>query len=332
MTTFKPWLKLKSWTFSEWKTVNSVRDSNNFNEFKQINIFNQPTWYVHILIKTPNDLINVLKDIYTYHLYYNSYSEKLEQLELYKTSLYNIENKIPTYPKAYNIPKPNSLLESIKIKFNILIWKQQVCNLMQEHIIKEIHYIENIYLKERERVTKIYWEDLILDYNNYISLDEAQIYFWSRSWEKNFSWKNEFLKEFIAYPVKLNCKLEPIVQNPNMLDVNFKRQASTYILHESKLFWLIQKTSVIDVKETEKVSFENAEVLSKSYRINFYKIFWYPKIQYYRKHLIKPTDPDIYTPWEYFKHVRKMTDKYNELNTKKSKNEDIKKNNIQIIT
>lgn len=316
---FTPWLQLKAWTFSNWKTVNSVKDSIHFNEFKQINIFNQPTWYVHILIKTPNDLINILKDIYQYHLYYNSYYEKLEQLELYKQTLYNIENNIKTLKKATNIPEPNSKLQKLKLKLKILIWTQPTCNLYHEHLKKEIHYIENIYLPQREKLTKIYWEDLILDYNNYISLDEAQIYFWSRSWEKNFSWKNEFLKEFIAYPVKLNCKLEPIVQNVNMLDVNFRRQASTYILHEAKLFQLIQKTSVIDVKETEKVSFENAEIISKSYRLNLYKIFWYPKIQYYRKHLIKPTDPDVYTPWEYFKYIKTKTEELRSLELKKSK-------------
>jgi hypothetical protein len=58
-----------------------------------------------------------------------------------------------------------------------------------------------------------------------------------------------------------------------MLDINFKRQASTHVLHEAKFFQLIQKTSILDVKETEKISYENAETLSKSYKINFYKIF-----------------------------------------------------------
>lgn len=237
----KPWLRLKSWVFSDWKTVNSVRDSSKFNQFKQINIFNQPTWYTHILIKTPNDLINLLRDIYYYHLYYNSYWEKMEQLELYKISLKNINNNSVTLSNAKNILKPKWFYKNFKLRFLILLWKTQICNLMKEQLIKEIYYIEKIYLLQRQKFINLYWDDLILDYFNFISLDEAQIYFWSRSWEKNFSWKNEFLKEFIAYPVKLNTRLEPIVQNPNMLDINFRRQASTYILHESFFMWIIQK-------------------------------------------------------------------------------------------
>lgn len=316
----KPWLRLKSWVFSDWKTVNSVRDSANFNEFKQINIFNQPTWYCHILIKTPTDFVNVLKDIYYYHLYFNSYHEKMEQLELYKKTLENYENNLICSKQAYNIPKETNFAKNLLLKFRIMFWLQSICNLNKEQLEKEIYYIENIYLDERKYFTDLYWDDLILDYFNFISLDEAQIYFWARSWDKNFSWKNEFLKDFIAYPVKLNCRLEPIVQNPNMLDVNFRRQASTYVLHESFIFSLIQKTSIMEVKDPEKVSFDDAKVTSKSYRINLYKIFWYPKLQYYRRHIIKPTDPDIYTPWLYFLHIRKMTDLYNLKNQKNEKN------------
>ncbi len=338
--TNKPWLRLKSWVFSDWKTVNSVRDSSKFNEYKQVNIFNQPSWYVHIYIKTPTDFVNMLKDVYYYHLYYNSYAEKMEQLEIYKQSIYNLDNKIKFLKKATNIAYPKSRFKRLKIKLWIYFWYVPICNLLEEQIRREINYIEKVYLPEREVFTKRYWDDLLLDYFNFISLDEAQIYFGARSWDKNFSWKNEFLKDFIAYPVKLNCRLEPIVQNPNMLDINFRRQASTYILHTSHLFWLIQKTATIDVKNSESVNFDDAEVLSKSYRLNLYDLFWYPKYQYYRKHLIKPTDPDIYRVWDYFKHIRKMTDKYNIEYPKKIKKplnsnnliNVIKKDNIQIVT
>lgn len=315
------WLTLKSWTFSDWKTVNSVRDSSKFNEFKQINIFNQPTWYTHIMIKTPNDLINLLKDIYYYHLYYNSYEEKMEQLEIYKKTLHNIENSIQTSKQAKNLPKPKNILQLTKQKIKIYFWAMPICNLLKEQIQIEINYIERTYLKQRQQYTNKYWEDLILDYFNYISLDEAQIYFWARSWDKNFSWKNEFLKDFISYPVKLNTKLEPIVQNPNMLDINFRRQASTYKLHKSYLFWIIQKTEILDISDPEKVNLSEAKTVKKSYRLNLYPLFWYPKYQYYRKHLIRPSDPHIYTPWDYFKHIRRMTDNYNKKNNKKQKNE-----------
>lgn len=304
----KPWLRLKSWAYSNGKTVNSVRDSSWFDPFKQINIFNQPTWYAHILIKTPNDLINLLKDIYNYHLYYNSYAEYMQQLELYKQTLEINESWISTYKKARNLPKPQNFLEKLKIDIKILFWTIPICNLFDEQIKREIDYIENTYLPKRKLFTDLFWDDLILDFFNYISLDEAQIYFWSRSWEKNFSWKNEFLKEFIAYPVKLNCLLEPIVQSTMMLDVNFRRQASVYVDHKSFFLQLIQKTSVVEVKDTEKVNIADSEVLSKSYRLNLFKIFGWPKVQYYRKHLIKPTDPDIYKPWDYFRYIRKITD------------------------
>lgn len=319
MAKLEPWLCLKSWTFSNWKTSNSVKDSSSYDPFKQINIFNQPTWYNNIMIKTPNDLINCLKDIYVYHLYYNSYEEKMEQLEIYKISLYNLQNKIPTLKNAYNIAKSNSLFTNLKHKIQIFFWKLPICYLSPEQIQKEIDYIENEYLPKRKIFTDKYWDDLILDYFNYICLDEAQIYFWARSWDKNFSWKNEFLKDFISYPVKLNSRLEPIVQNPNMLDVNFRRQASTYKFHKAMFFWLIQKTEVIEVDDPEKVSIKDSEVKSKSYRLNLFKIFWFPRLQYYRKHLIRPWDPDIYEPWLYFRHIRKMTDLLNEKKQKKNK-------------
>ena len=323
----KPWLCLKSWTFSNWKTVNSVKDSSWYNPFKQINIFNQPTGYNNIMIKTPKDLINVLKDIYSYHLYYNSYYEKMEQLKIYKESLYNIENNIPTLKRAYNIPLQKSVFQNLKNKIKIYFWSLPVCYLSPEQIRKEIEYIEKEYLPKRELYIKKYWDDLILDYFNYISLDEAQIYFWARSWDKNFSWENEFLKDFISYPVKLNSRLEPIVQNPNMLDVNFRRQASTYKLHKAYFFELIQKTEVIEVDDPEKVSMKDAEIVSKSYRINWFKLFWWPRYQYYRKHLIRPGDPDIYTPGLYFRYIRKMTDIRNKLEEEK-KNKKIKKQKI----
>lgn len=313
----EPWLCLKSWTFSNGKTVNSVKDSSKYNPFKQINIFNQPTWYNNILIKTPNDLINVLKDIYNYHLYYNSYEEKIEQLNIYKQSLHNIDNNIPTLKRTHNVVKSPKTLTNIKNRIKIFFWSLPICYLSREQLIKEIDYIENIYLKERKKFTDKYWEDLILNYFNYINLDEAQIYFGARSWDKNFSWKNEFLKDFISYPVKLNSRLEPIVQNPNMLDVNFRRQASTYKMHKAFLFELIQKTEVVEVDDPEKVSLKDATVVSKSYRLNLYKIFWYPKYQYYRTHLIRPWDPDIYEPWLYFRYVRQMTDLKNQIEQEK---------------
>lgn len=334
---FEPWLRLKSGSFSNWKTVNSVRDSSKFSEYKQINIFNQPTWYAHIMIKTPNDLINVLKDIYLYHLYYNSYEEKIQQLELYNATLENISIYwLDKLKRNFNLPPSKNIFESLTRFIKIKLWLIEVCNLMPKQIKKEIEYIQKKYLPARAKLTSKYWENLILNYQIYICLDEAPIYFWARSWDKNFSWDNEFLKEIIAYPVKLNLRIEPITQNTKLLDINFSRQASTNVLHENILLWLIQKTSIVDVKDPENLNMKEAEVISKSYRLNLYKIFWFPKVQYYRKHLIRPTDPDIYERGDLFKHIRDMTiSKQLKEENKKNKSINTKiheKNTIQAIT
>ena len=318
---FEPWLRLKSWSFSNWKTINSVRESSKFSEYEQINIFNQPTWYTHIMIKTPNDLINVLKDVYLYHLYYNSYEEKLQQLNLYKLTLENINKYwLENLKRNYNLPPSKNILESITRFIKIKLWVIEVCNLMPKQILKEIEYLEKIYIPAREKLTEKYWQDLIINYNIYICLDEAPIYFWARSWDKNFSWENEFLKEIIAYPVKLNLRIEPITQNTKLLDINFSRQASTYILHENLAFGIIQKTSIVDVKDPENLNMKEADVISKSYRINLYKLFGYPRQQYYRKHLIRPNDPDIYQRWDLFNHIRNMTNSKKLIEQNKNKN------------
>jgi len=304
----QPWLVIKAGIYSAWKTSNSIWDMRSFDPFKQINITNQPSWYTHIYVKTVKDFINLLKDIYYYSLFYCWYDEKMEQLELYKEALYNLEHYEykDLFPNALNLVKENKLFPDLWTKFKIRIWKK-TCVMMKNQIISEIDFIENVYLKKRKEFTDIFGENLILDYYNSISLDEATLYFWARNYEKNFKWENKFLLDFIVFPVKLNTRIEAIVQNPNMLDVNFRRQASTYKVHHAKLWGLFKRTNEIEVRDPEKVRFEDSEIISSRLSINFYKLFWYPRIQYYRNHLISSNDKDLYIPWMYLEHIRNMT-------------------------
>ncbi|MCT4617411.1 MAG: hypothetical protein N4A38_04335 [Candidatus Gracilibacteria bacterium] len=308
-----PGLVIKAGIYSAGKTSNSIGDMKSFNPFKQINIANQPSGYSHIYIKTVKDFINLLKDIYYYNLFYCRYDEKMEQLDLYKTVLYNLEHYEynDLFPNALNLVKQNKFFKDFWTKFKIRIGKEKTCVMMKKQLIHEIDFIENVYLKKRKEITDIFGEDLILDYFNFISLDEATLYFGARNYEKNFKGENKFLLDFIVFPVKLNTRIEAIVQNPNMLDVNFRRQASTYKLHYAKLGGFLKRTSEVEVKDPEKVRFEDAEVMSSRLSINFYKLFKYPRIQYYRNHLISSTDKDLYSPGMYLEHIRHMTDALN---------------------
>jgi hypothetical protein len=323
----EPWLVLKQWVFSWGKTVWSVTDAKSFDPFKQINIFNQPTWYNHILIRTGTDLVLLMKDIYFYHLYITSYDEKLETYELYKTTRDNLKKYPYTdlFPKALNIRKTWKFMSDLKIKFNVFIWKQLCCNLMDEQLDLELLILEK-YFKERTVYTDKYWEDLIKNYFNFISLDELHLYFWARNFKTNFKWKNAFLMDFVAFPVKLNTRIEWIAQNVNALDIVFRRQSSLYKKHTAKLLWLIKKTEEFEVKNTENPDYDESEITKSSTSINWYKIFWLPKVQYYRTHIISAdNDENVYKPWMYFKHIRRMSDRLNEVNKLKEEKRNKKK-------
>ncbi|MCT4617321.1 MAG: hypothetical protein N4A38_03875 [Candidatus Gracilibacteria bacterium] len=306
----KPGLAIKSGAFSAGKTSNSIGDARKFNPFNQINITNQPSGYTHIYIKTAKDFVNLVKDIYYYNLYYCGYDEKMEQLNLYKEALYNLEHfeYKDLFSNAINLVKQNNFFKDLWTKFKIRIGKEKVCVMMKKQLIKEINFLENDYLAKRKKFTDVYGENLILDYFNYISLDEATLYFGARNFKENFSGENAFLLDFIVFPVKLNTRIEAIVQNPNMLDINFRRQASTYKTHLAKFGGFLKRTSELEVKDPEKVRFEDADIVSSSLSVNTYKIFKYPKIQYYRNHLISSRDKSLYEPGMYFEHIRNMTD------------------------
>jgi hypothetical protein len=62
--------------------------------------------------------------------------------------------------------------------------------------------------------------------------------------------------DFIAFPVKLNTRIEAIAQNVNALDIMFRRQCSLYIEHQSSFFGLIQSTYTYNVQDPEHPVFD----------------------------------------------------------------------------
>lgn len=310
----QPWLFLRSGTFTSGKTSKSVWNARWYDPFRQINIFNQPTGYSHIEIRPASDLVQLVWDIYHYSLYYNSFQEKIELLDLYKTTISNLEkyDYDDLFANAHNIVKSWKSMQDLLIKIKLFLWKLPKCVLTTYQAKNQVDEIENIYLKNREKFTQNFWEDLILNYFFNMSLDEIQLYFWVRNFAKNFSWENSFLVDFICFPVKLNTRIEWIVQNEQMLDVYFRRQASNYLRNETKLFWLLKKEKQFQPNDTEKVRIDDSNITSQSTDINFYKLFWMPKLQYYRNHLINSKSKKIYKPWLLFEYIRDMTDRYNQ--------------------
>ena len=324
MSTMEPWLILKQWVFSAWKTVNSIRNIRKFDPMEQINITNQPTWYTHILVKSGLDLVNLLKDIYAYNLYFTWYDEKLEIYNLYKKTLesYKINNFFDYFETAKNILLTESFYKNLVIKTKIKFWIIQTCNLSEKQLEKEIELLEKYFI-EREVYTKKYWENLITGYFNFMVLDELHLYFGTRNFKDNFKWDNAFLMDFIAFPVKLNTRIEAIAQNVNTLDIMFRRQCSLYVTHESSFFWLIQSTYTYNVQDPEHPVFDENSLVSKSRSINWYNVFWYPKLQYYRNHIILANkDDSVYESWDYFLHIKNITD--NLLLLEKQQEKDIK--------
>lgn len=310
----KPWLYLRSWTFTSWKTSTSVWNARSFNPFKQINIFNQPTGYSHIEIRPASDLVELVWDIYYYSLYYNSFQEKMGLLDLYKTTLLNLEKYSydDLFQNAHNIVKSWKTMQDLLIRIKLFLWKLPKCVLTSYQAKNQVEEIEKNYLVNREQFIKQFWDDLLLNYFFNLSLDELQLYFWVRNFSTNFSWKNAFLVDFICFPVKLNSRIEWIVQNEQMLDVYFRRQASNYLRNEAKLFWLLKKEKEFQPNDTEKVRMDDSNITSQSTTLNFYKLFWIPKLQYYRNHLINSKSKKIYKPWLLFEYIREMTDRYNQ--------------------
>lgn len=286
----------------------------NFKYWEQINISNQPSGYNHILIKTWEDLVNLVKDIHHYHLYYTSYPEIMEWYWVLKQAQHNIENEDikDLFPNALNVKKENKFFKDLITRFKIRIWKIPVCVLNKYQIKYETESIEQSYLPNRQKYIDKFWEDLRLWMQFHISLDESQLYFGSRNFKENFSWKNAYLADFIAFPVKLNTRVDMLNQSSMMLDVNFRRQASTYKLHNSKFFWLIKKSHTIEVKDPEKVRFEDSDIVSSSTSINLYKLFGYPRLQYYRSYLINPREKSIYPKTLLFQVIKDLNEEKKE--------------------
>lgn len=312
MFRLQPWLVLRSWAFTSWKTSWSVANWRSFDPFRQINIFNQPTGYSHLEIWPPSDLVDLVWDIYYYNLYYNSYNEKMELLALYKKTLQNLEDYEykDLFPRANNLVKSHKFFSDIFTNIKIFLWILPSCVLSPYQAQKHIDEIENDYLPKRQKYVEKYGDDLLLNYFFYLSLDELQLYFGTRAFAVNFAGENAFLVDFICFPVKLNTRIEWIVQNEQMLDVFFRRQASSYLRSTARFLWLIKKQEEFQPRDTEKVRIDDSDVLKTSTSINFYKIFGIPKLQYYRNHLINSKSPKIYKRWLLFEYIRDMTNKY----------------------
>ena len=311
----EPWLILKQWVFSAWKTSESIRSLKKFDPLQQINITNQPTGYTHILIKSWDDLVNLLKDIYEYNLYITWYEEKLEYYELLKDTLeaYNSQNLFDYFSNAKNILITSNYWTNFWIKRKIAMWLIQTCNLEKWQIEKEIKLMDK-YFEQRKVLTDKYWEDLIPWFFNCMVLDELHLYFWTRNFKENFKGENAFLMDFVAFPVKLNTRIEWIAQNVNALDIVFRRQCSLYITHETTFFWLVKTTNTFNVIDPEHPTFDEHSLVSKTRTFNWYKVIWYPKLQYYRNHIIMANkDDSIYERGDYFKYIANITKNINEL-------------------
>lgn len=311
MASFDYWLFIKSWHFSDWKTSWSIREIKMFDPFTQVNITNQPTGYSHIQINTASDLSNLVKDIFNYNKYYCQYEVQMNQYELYKWQLENFKKWLKNIqPESLNLEYKKWFFMKIKLWFQYKIWNLPRSNITKSQLVTLIENQEK-YFTEREAFLKLYWDDLLLYMECFMSLDELHLFFWSRAWKENFKWDEwQKLIELITFPVKMRVRIDGIVQNPSRLDKNFREQSSLYIKHEAKFFDLCMMTYYYDVKDSNAPDFSEDELVKKRLRINWYKLtrwnFW--KIQYVRENFIDLSNTDIYKPWLFFDHLRMMTD------------------------
>lgn len=330
MSNLEPGVVLKEGVFSAWKTSESIRSIKDFDPLSQINITNQPTWYTHILIKSWKDLVAILKDIYAYNIYYVWYAEKKEYYDILVNASkhYKKYSIFESFPHARNIKVEKSFFKNWILKKKIALWLIPVCNLEIWQVEKEIILIET-YFEKRKIITEKYWEDLIPDFFNVMILDELHLYFWTRNYAKNFQGENSFLMDILAFPVKLNLRLEWIAQNVNALDIIFRRQCSLYIKHFSTFFGLMKVTRTYDIPDPEHPVFNEETEVHKDRKINWYKLFGLPKLQYYRRHIINASDENsIYNEGDYFNYIRSITDSVKKEENKQNKDKKWEKKQI----
>ena len=110
------------WEFWAWKTQNTTAYLKKYKYWEEINITNYYTWYSHFQVSSYEDLINILNDIYDYHLYINLYEDREKIFKFKKEDLkkYEVQAKIfrATYPNMKKNLKFNIVLDESSIYFN----------------------------------------------------------------------------------------------------------------------------------------------------------------------------------------------------------------------
>ena len=116
------WFYIVMWEFWAWKTQNTTAYLKKYKYWEEINITNYYTGYTHFQISSHEDLVNILNDIYDYHLYINLFydREKLFKFKKDKLKDYEIKAKLfrAKYPNLKKNLKFNIVLDESSILFN----------------------------------------------------------------------------------------------------------------------------------------------------------------------------------------------------------------------
>lgn len=117
------WFYIVMWEFWSWKTQNVTRYLKWYNPKKEINISNYYNGYSQFQISNHIDLINILLDIYDYHLYINLYEYREKLFTHKKLKLYQYEQNARIFHENYwsNLKKNlkfNISLDEASIYFN----------------------------------------------------------------------------------------------------------------------------------------------------------------------------------------------------------------------
>lgn len=119
----KYWFFITMWEFWSWKTQNTTAYLKGRKYWKEVNITNYYTWYTDFQLSSHVDLINILNDIYDYHLYVNLYDD-ITRLHTHKPNYLlneyyrNAEIFRSKFPNFKKFLKFNIVLDESSIYFN----------------------------------------------------------------------------------------------------------------------------------------------------------------------------------------------------------------------
>lgn len=118
----KYWFYVTMWEFGAWKTQNTTAYLKHRKYWKEVNITNYYTWYTDFQISSHMDLVNILNDIYDYHIYINLrdnrhklYKNKPQYYDEYKKNALEFREKYWHFKKNL---KFNIVLDEASIYFN----------------------------------------------------------------------------------------------------------------------------------------------------------------------------------------------------------------------